>query len=101
MINGRSRPYPVSKGADGGPKRIRGSALVRLIPWGSLHCGGTWVKTKDGEEKTTGALANRDMVPTVFIGSQMERCLVCHYHLADPADVSQGKRRAVAIPDIS
>lgn len=52
--------------------------------------GGTWVKTKDGEEKTMGLLANWGMVPTVFIGYQMERCLVCHDHLADLADISCG-----------
>ena len=52
--------------------------------------GGTWVKTKDGREKTMGLLANWGMVPTVFIGYQMERCLVCHDHLADLADISCG-----------
>jgi len=52
--------------------------------------GGTWVKTKDGQEKSMGLLANWGMVPTVFIGYQMERCFVCHDHLADLADLSCG-----------
>ena len=52
--------------------------------------GGTWVKTKNGEEHTMGLLANWGMVPTVFIGYQMERCFVCHDHLADLADLSCG-----------
>ncbi len=57
---------------------------------GAEFGGGTWVKTKDGQEKTMGLLANWGMVPTVFIGYQMERCLVCHDHLADLADISCG-----------
>ena len=52
--------------------------------------GGTWVKTKDGQEKSMGLLANWGMVPTVFIGYQMERCFVCHDHLSDLADLSCG-----------
>jgi coenzyme F420 hydrogenase subunit beta len=52
--------------------------------------GGTWVKTKDGQERSMGLMANWGMVPTVFIGYQMERCFVCHDHLSDLADLSCG-----------
>lgn len=57
---------------------------------GPLFGGGTWVKTKDGQEKTMELLGNWGMVPTVFIGYQMERCFVCTDHVADLADLSAG-----------
>ena len=47
--------------------------------------GGTWVRTKDGQERTMELLGNWGMVPTVFIGYQMERCFVCQDHVADLA----------------
>lgn len=57
---------------------------------GALFGGGTWVKTKDGQEKTMELLGNWGMVPTVFIGYQMERCFVCIDHVAELADLSAG-----------
>jgi len=57
---------------------------------GALFGGGAWVKTKDGQEKTMDLMTNWGMVPTVFIGYQMERCLVCLDHVADLADLSAG-----------
>jgi coenzyme F420 hydrogenase subunit beta len=57
---------------------------------GALFGGGTWVKTKDGQEKTMELLGNWGMVPTVFIGYQMERCFVCLDHVAELADLSAG-----------
>ncbi|MEE9420878.1 MAG: Coenzyme F420 hydrogenase/dehydrogenase, beta subunit C-terminal domain [Desulfatiglandaceae bacterium] len=57
---------------------------------GGLFGGGTWVKTKDGQEKTMELLGNWGMVPTVFIGYQMERCFVCLDHVAELADLSAG-----------
>jgi len=57
---------------------------------GALFGGGTWVKTKNGQEKTMELLGNWGMVPTVFIGYQMERCFVCIDHVAELADLSAG-----------
>jgi len=57
---------------------------------GAHFGGGTWVKTKDGQEKTMELLGDWGMVPTVFIGYQMERCFVCLDHVADLADLSAG-----------
>jgi coenzyme F420 hydrogenase subunit beta len=57
---------------------------------GALFGGGTWVKTKDGQEKSMDLMGNWGMVPTVFIGYQMERCFVCLDHVAELADLSAG-----------
>ena len=57
---------------------------------GAEFGGGTWVKKKDGEERQMELLGNWGMVPTVFIGYQMERCYVCQDHVADLADISCG-----------
>ncbi len=52
--------------------------------------GGFWVKTKTGEEKSLQLIANWGMVPTIFIGFQVERCLVCLDHTCELADLSAG-----------
>lgn len=57
---------------------------------GAYFGGGTWVRTKDGTEKSMELLGNWGMVPTVFIGYQMERCYVCLDHVAELADLSAG-----------
>ncbi len=52
--------------------------------------GGFWVKTKKGEEKSLELIAHWGMVPTIFIGFQVERCLVCLDHTCELADLSAG-----------
>lgn len=52
--------------------------------------GGFWVKTKKGEEKSLQLIAHWGMVPTIFIGFQVERCLVCLDHTCELADLSAG-----------
>jgi len=52
--------------------------------------GGFWVKTKTGEEKSLQLIAHWGMVPTIFIGFQVERCLVCLDHTCELADLSAG-----------
>lgn len=52
--------------------------------------GGFWVKTKKGEEKALELIAHWGMVPTIFIGFQVERCLVCLDHTCELADLSAG-----------
>lgn len=52
--------------------------------------GGFWVKTKKGEEKALQLIAHWGMVPTIFIGFQVERCLVCLDHTCELADLSFG-----------
>jgi len=57
---------------------------------GGMFGGGTWVKTRDGQEKSMELIGNWGMVPTVFIGYQLERCYVCLDHVAELADLSAG-----------
>jgi len=52
--------------------------------------GGFWVKTKTGEEKSLQLIAHWGMVPTIFIGFQVERCLLCLDHTCELADLSAG-----------